>query len=480
MTLPAREKSEVVSALTLRIDESLVSVDKADRDRCRTDMALVPGVLRGLFSRRPVAVVRPDSAKCVADVIDTCIEEKTVAVPRGAGTAGLGGATAVRGGVVIDVSGMTQVLEVDKGRMCATVEAGCTWAALEEELGRNGLRLRSYPLSAPQSTIGGWMSTGGYGIGTLKAGRFHAQVEAMEVAVPSGLLVSAGPGDGRYAIGSLAGTEGQMGIITKLDVPVARAPERKYCGLLRLKSERDGIKVLKSLGDAEKPPFALMLVNTRLSEALRDFNGLPTGGGPFILAAEEGEVGDTERLNGNLKEAARAGGFELDDGDSARALWDARFSYLEAGAGRAVLLTGEVLVGLDGLHALLDATADSARQAGPLGLCQVVDRDTVLVMTANRRESADLPGHARDVVRTRRLGALAAAAGGKPYGIGLWNSSYARSVFGAGYRKLRTIKRETDRIRILNPGKFFSLTTNTGWPVWGPFLNLMLGLAGKP
>jgi hypothetical protein len=76
-----------------------------------------------------------------------------------------------------------------------------------------------------------------------------------------------------------------------------------------------------------------------------------------------------------------------------------------------------------------------------------------------------------------QLAARAAAAGGKPYGIGVWNTPLARRVFGQRYKDLKMIKKETDRIRILNPGKFFSLTTNAGWPVWGPSLRLMLRLA---
>jgi FAD/FMN-containing dehydrogenase len=481
MTLPSREKSEVVSALALRIDEDLISLNEADLDRCRTDMPLVPGRMRSLFSRRPAAVVRPGSAKCVADVIDTCIEEKTVVVPRGGGTAGLGGATAVRGGVIIDVSGMNQVLGLDKERMCATVEAGCSWQALKHELAGAGLRLRSYPLSAPQSTVGGWMSTGGYGIGTLGAGCFHSQVEAMEVAVPSGLLVNAGPGDGRYAIGSLAGAEGQMGIITKLEVPVARMAERKCYRLLRLASDRDGAEVLKVLANTEKPPFALMMLNRSLSEALRDLNGLPTGGSPMIIVADEGDAGDADRLDGLLKEVAPAGRFELDDGEDARILWDARFSYLGARPGRTVLLTGEALVRPSDLHSLLEPEGSpSSRQSGLLHLCQVVDRDTVLVMTGLVREPVEGADLVRDVVRTSRFAASVAARGGRPYGIGLWNSRFARIVLGERFKNLKLIKSETDRIHILNPGKFFSLTTNTGWPVWGPFFNLILGLAGRP
>jgi FAD/FMN-containing dehydrogenase len=479
MTMPSRQKSEVVYSLAVRIDESLISVDDRELEHCRTDLPPVPGILEKLFSRRPAAVVRPDSAKSTADIVDICIEEKTVTVPRGKGTAGLGGAMPTRGGVIIDTSGMTQILAVDKDNATAVVEAGCNWTTLDDELSKNGLTLASYPASAPVSTIGGWMSTGGLGIGTLRAGCFHKQIEALEAAVPSGLLVSAGPGEGRYAIGSFAGTEGQMGIITKLTVPVARMPDRRSYRLLRLKHEIDGVDVIRRLANAERPPFCVTLIGRNLSEVLRDHDRLPTEGLPFILAAEQGSAEDVDHLDRLVKEAALAGGLEVDEGEGAGAVWQARFSHFKPRAGMSMLLSGEALVTTEALPSVLEWLGSEADggQAGLLCQCQAVARDKVLVMTGRLRSIPGRPDLLRDVASTVRLADLAAAVGGRPYGIGMWNTAHARRTFGERYKNLKMIKGETDRIHILNPGKFFSLTTNAGWPVWSPCLKLFLKLA---
>ena len=292
MRVPTREKSEITRGLAARIDEELLRLGDAERDRCREDARVRPGMLRRVFSKPPEVVVRPDTAQCVAEILDVCLEEKTPAVPRGLGTAGLGGAMPVRGGVVIDLSHLCRIVEIDRTGRKVTVEAGCTWDALEHEVREQGLSLRSYPSSGAHSTIGGWISTGGYGIGTVAEGNVHDQIAAMEVAVPSGILVGAtrgegavggdgspqggpegaaqgnmggagpdGPGDGRYSIRSFTGTEGQLGVVTSVTLPLKAMPERRACLMLYPDLAEDGPEVLRALSEVEPAPHAAMAVN---------------------------------------------------------------------------------------------------------------------------------------------------------------------------------------------------------------------------
>ncbi len=480
MRVPTDERSEITHALALRIDESLIAARDIDRERRRHDLEPVPGILGRVFSREPDAVVFPDSAQCVADVLDICIEEETCAVPRGAASAGLGGATAVRGGVVVDMTKMSRVLSVDRSGKTVTVEAGCLWPVLEEELAKENLCLVSYPSSAPWSTIGGWMSTGGYGIGTHREGCFHRQVQAMEVALPSGLLVNASHGEGRYAIGSFAGTEGQMGIITRLTLPVKDAPERRAFYVLRFGEETGGFEVLHRLATLEDAPFSAGLVNGNRSRLLSDISGLPTDGRPYIMIADEGDASRVADLDRTIRELARLAGIEVDDGPDASRLWKGRFTYRDILDQRPVRLAGEVVVETGRLGDLLASIGGSIRGQGALLCdCQVIDSGKALVTVSCLAGDDTEVKPKRDVATTGRVAALGVRHGGVPYGIGLWNSAYSKLILGRGYKRLKEIKDEIDRLGILNPGKFFSLKTGLGFPVPGWLYRAGVGLIRK-
>jgi FAD/FMN-containing dehydrogenase len=480
MSMPSRESSEIVHALALRIDENLISTSQSDLETCRFDSPAVPAIIGRLFSANPSVIVRPDSAKCLADIIDTCIEEKTPAVPRGAATSGLGGAIPVRGGVVIDTTGMSQVVSVDRQSRVAVVEAGCIWKTLEDVLAGEGLCLRCYPSSALFSTVGGWMSTGGYGVGTLREGRFHKQIETMEVALPSGLLVTSSPGEGRYDIRSFAGTEGQMGVIAKLTVPVKDMPEKQAAFLMRVGDQQAAVDMLRRLGTLEEPPLSVAYVQGPVSITPEGDKGVKPDTRPFVVVRDEGDGARLRRLAEAVKSAASSAGVEVDDGDGANMAWQRRFSYLMPVDGRPTCLAGEILADFDTaprLLALVGRYAETHRDA--VCQCQIVDRNRMLVMVAYHPGEAGHDELLRDVVATNRIVEFGIRSGGYPYGIGIWNTPYAKQVFGPELKRLRRLKHEIDRLGILNPGKFFSLRTNAGIPVTKWLYRTAIRLTGK-
>jgi FAD/FMN-containing dehydrogenase len=477
MSLPSSGASDIFHALTLRLKEEEISANTAQRERFRTDVAPVEPVFRNLFSRLPDVVVRPDSAKTVADVLDSCLEERTSATPIGGGTAGLGGGTPVRGGVILDLSALGKVLSVDRQQKRVTVEAGCTWKSLETEIDKEGLGLCCYPSSALVSTVAGWMSTGGYGVGTLSSGRFHRQVDAVEVAVPSGILVTAGMGEGRYSVRSLAGTEGQMGIITKITLPVKPRPERRTIYVLRSERMERLFGMAGAVSRLEQPPFWMVLVNEPWLRLGVDVD-IGAGGKALGVVVAEGTADEVARSERILKNLALEEGINMDRGDDAENVWDSRFALTRATGRQRVALAGEVLMAPDMVPGLLDQVNKAADRPETVYECHVVDRDRALVLLGYVADPG-APGLARDVVMTVRVSALALRTGGLPYGIGLWNTCYSGSILGKAYRELKVIKHETDRLRVLNPGKLFGMTTGSGFPVPGWMYKSLVGLVRR-
>ena len=473
---PSREKPDVIHALSLRIDEDLIVDSERERERCRHDRMPLRGLLRRSFSRRPLAVVYPDSAQCVADILDVCIEERTPAVPRGLGSVGLGGATSLRGGVVIDLSRMDRVVMVDKETCRVTVEPGCTWDRLRDTLSSEDLSLQSYPSNSGGGTVGGWLSSGGYGVGTLAGGRFDAIVDSLEVAVPSGLLVSAGHGGGRYSIESFTGTEGQMGIVTGLTFSLKRKPEHRAYYVVGPVGMEAAEGALRDLARLDVPPFGLRLLSGRLPE-LRQDTGRSNEGGVLLALLFEGNGSAAEAFKRRLDEMSKRIGAELRRGEDARRIFESRFTDSRDSEGKTVARSGEALVGIDRLSRFLKVLRGEVGNDILLD-CQVVARDLVLVMTCYIIEGGNLPPVVRDVPLTVRNALAALRCGGRPYGLGIWNSPFSGSILGGERRNLHAIKKDTDRLSILNPGKFFSLTTAGGLPVWGWSYRIGLRMLG--
>src|SRR5947208_13491440 len=107
----------------------------------------------------PAAVVRPRETADVRKIVQWCAEHGVPIVARGAGTGLSGGANAVDGCVVLDLSGMDKVLQVDTDNLVCVVQPGVVNNALKEAVAAHGLWYPPDPASAPWSTIGGNVAT---------------------------------------------------------------------------------------------------------------------------------------------------------------------------------------------------------------------------------------------------------------------------------------------------------------------------------
>jgi len=476
MKVPERRKSEIVNSLSAQLDDEALALGDSALDAYRDDAIAMPSILRRFYSKRPDAVVRPDSCDLVADILDKCLEEKTPATPRAGGTAGLGGSVPVRGGVVVDLGALTKIKDIDRDQKTATVEAGCTWKSLDGQMKSEGLSLQAYPSSAALSTVGGWLSTGGLGVGTLACGSFGGQIESMEVAVPSGILIDAGEGDGRYSIRSFAGTEGQAGIVTSATFPVRDLPEKRCSHILYLKRLEDGCGLLESFSGMERPPHLVKMVDKDLAAVLAPRWNIGERNAAFIIVADQGDAGRMEELEGVVKAEAACAGVEMDSLGEESGPWDAYFSHLDPGAAQSITLAGEVIVGTDRLAPFIGLVKPLAERKNLMCEYTLVERGRVMVRVSS--PGSGIGRMQRDVPTTAKVVSLAAGLGGQPYGLGIWNSPYCRLVLGEYHRDFKVIKRETDRIGILNPGKFFRITTNHGVMVPGWLFSIGLRLAG--
>jgi glycolate oxidase len=183
---------------------------------------------------RPAAVVFPQSTAEVAKVVKLLAHLDVPIVPRGAGTGLAGGCIAFANGVVVSTARMTRILKIDPANRVAHVEAGVRNTALTDAVallpGGSDYHFSPDPSSQRASTIGGNAATNAGGIHVLKDFVTSNHVLGVEMVLADGTVLTCGGKDGAYESGNfdlpglLCGSEGTLGIITKLWVRLTPKP----------------------------------------------------------------------------------------------------------------------------------------------------------------------------------------------------------------------------------------------------------------
>src|SRR5215831_16646888 len=182
---------------------------------------------------KAAAGVRARTEADVQHVVRTCAELGTPIVPRGAGTGLSGGANAVGGCVVLDLSRMNQVLEVDPDNLTCVVQPGAVNNDVKAAVAEHGLWYPPDPASAPWSTIGGNVATNAGGLCCLKYGVTRDYVLGLRAvvggpvgygeAVRLGRRTTKGVA-GLDLVGLFVGSEGTLGVVTEVTLRLRPAP----------------------------------------------------------------------------------------------------------------------------------------------------------------------------------------------------------------------------------------------------------------
>src|SRR5574341_20865 len=184
----------------------------------------------GGFSRgTPRAVVFPRTTEHVSRIMRLAGESGVPIVPRGAGTGLSGGSIARSGGIVLAFARMNRILELDLENQRAVVQPGVVNLDLSNAVERDGFYFAPDPSSQKACTIGGNVAENSGGPHTLAYGVTVNHVTGVEVVLPNGRVVEYGgkaaESCGYDLTGFFVGSEGTIGIATKITVKLTRLPE---------------------------------------------------------------------------------------------------------------------------------------------------------------------------------------------------------------------------------------------------------------
>lgn len=176
-----------------------------------------------------VAVVAPTSTEEVAEVLRTAHRHGIPVVPQGGLTGLAGGASAVEGGILLDLTRMNRVLRVDASDLVAVAQAGVITEHLADAVAEHGLFYPPDPASWSTSTIGGNVATNAGGMRCVKYGVTRDWVRTLEVVLADGTVVHTRPATVKAVAGLdltslFVGSEGTLGVVTEVTVALRHAP----------------------------------------------------------------------------------------------------------------------------------------------------------------------------------------------------------------------------------------------------------------
>src|SRR5438132_8255873 len=221
---------------------------------------------------KPEVVVFPTSTEQIVAIVKACAELGVPFVPRGAGTSLAGGCLPVGGGVMIALTRMKRILEVNYRDRYAVVEPGVVNLWLTNHLKGQGYHFAPDPSSQGACTIGGNVATNSGGPHTLKYGVTVNHVLGVELVLPDGRVVqTGGPVEdlpGYDLTGAIVGSEGTFGIATKAWVRITRNPEAYRTMLGVFETVEDATNTISDIIGAGIIPGALEMLDRLIIQAV--------------------------------------------------------------------------------------------------------------------------------------------------------------------------------------------------------------------
>ncbi|MBO3754417.1 MAG: FAD-binding oxidoreductase [Candidatus Brockarchaeota archaeon] len=202
-------------------------------------------------------VVRPEETDEIAKIVKLANRYKIPVYVRGCGCSHWAAWLPIKGGILLDMTSMDRIIEIDKENLIAVVESGCTWFKLMEELRKNKLTYLLSEIGGPAMTVvGSVIKAGGGNYGTCKFG-FHGQMDVLgfEVVLPTGEVVKTGSwvmsnmppirrvGLGPDLTGLFIGSEGILGIATKCAIRIRPLPQHEEFLYFEFKNWEDIVNV---------------------------------------------------------------------------------------------------------------------------------------------------------------------------------------------------------------------------------------------
>jgi len=275
-----------------------------------TDLFLY-GYDASLFRGKPDCIVLPNSTEEVSKIVRFAHENEIHIIARGSGTNLSGGTIPTKGGIIIHFSRMNRILEIDTENQRAVVEPGVFTLALKTALARYGYLYQPDPASEKVSTFGGNFGENSGGPHCLKYGVTTNHILGAELVLYNGEVVQVGgkalDNPGYDLIGVLVGSEGTLGIATKLILRIMPKPEAVKTMLAVYNSLEDAGKTVSAIIGDGIVPATLEMIDKLTIKAVEEsiHAGFPLDAEAVLIIELDGLKDGMERLADRIMEICR-------------------------------------------------------------------------------------------------------------------------------------------------------------------------------
>jgi alkyldihydroxyacetonephosphate synthase len=470
---------EVPDAVVDRLRRACATVDVDPASCAEASRDWWPGAMswatEGQVPGLAAVIARPSTVAEVAGVLAVC-DEARVPVTTAAGRSGVCGASVpVHGGVVLDMTGLSGLVDVDATSLILDVLPGTFGDHLEAGLrADHGVTLGHWPQSVALSTVGGWLACRSAGQLSTRYGKIEDMVLGLDVALADGRVVTTGSGDApRAAVGPdlnqlFVGSEGTLGVICGARLRLHPAPRAERRGAWLADSFEHGLDLLRRIVQRGATPAALRLYDP--AEAERTYH---TGDKALLLVVDEGDPLLVDATMAVVAEVLADDGKAEPSDDAHVAHWMERrndVAALEALISRGFTVDTMEVAGswsvlprvyratIDALLAVEGTIAASAHQSHSYTSGGCVYFTFAGQVDADRRDA-----YYRELWDAGQRAVLAnGGALSHHHGVGINRGRFVAEALGGAFDVLVRAKQALDPHGILNPGKL-------GLPSpWGP------------
>lgn len=295
----------------------------------------------GRLKGRADVLVFPVSQIEVSRMLKYAHENRIPVTPRGAGTNLVGSTVPEEGGIILDLSRMNRILELDRETFTATVEPGVLLKDFQAFVEGEGFFYPPDP-GEKESTLGGNISTNAGGMRAVKYGVTRDYVRGLEIVLADGTVLQAGSKNVKDASGLslknlIVGSEGTLAVITKCILKLIPKPEVSLSVLIPFESLTVGIRNVLTILQANVNPTAVEFVERKVVSLGEEFMGIKyprPDAGSYILLTFDGRKEEVETSAARVRELVMKHGamdfLLLDDRNLSDGIWKVRGALVKA------------------------------------------------------------------------------------------------------------------------------------------------------